>query len=62
MRQNFASRKMMRDNEGGSPAPIPSLPSSYSVHDFHNLSFQVGKGTLIGTFSNLVYPNGFSDV
>ena len=58
MRQNFASRKMMRDNEGGSPAPIPSLPSSYSVHDFHNLSFQVG----IGTFSNLVYPNGFSDV
>ena len=58
MRQNFASRKMMRDNEGGSPAPIPSLPSSYSVHDFHNLSFQVG--TL--SFSKLAYPNGFSDV
>jgi hypothetical protein len=45
MRQNFANRKQLKENEQdaeGPHPPIVSLSSSYSLHDFHNFSVQVG--------------------
>ncbi len=46
MRQNFATRKQLKEREqeekaGGPHPPIVGLTSSYSLHDFHNFSVQV---------------------
>ncbi len=50
-RQSFAARKLARsaapsDGVAGSTRPmtIPSLPSTYSVHDFHSYGFHAGIG------------------
>ena len=44
----------MRDSDSNTPLPIPSLPSSYSVHDFHNFNFQVWLRS-----ENRIYINKF---
>ena len=47
MRQSFTARKLSKAAGAGAGAgeavqdPIPTLPSTYSIHDFHNFSFQV---------------------
>jgi hypothetical protein len=46
MRQNFATRKQLKEREqeekaGGTHPPIVGITSSYSLHDFHNFSVQV---------------------
>ena len=50
MRQSYASRKLLRDSDNQVPVPIPSLPSSYSVHDFHNFNYQVETLKLVTFF------------
>ena len=41
-RQSFSARKVSRAAGvcEGVQDPIPTLPSTYSIHDFHNFSFQ----------------------
>ena len=52
-RQSFAARKVSRASASeGVQDPIPTLPSTYSVHDFHNFSFQ-GAGVSPGLHFHL---------
>ena len=55
MRQSFTARKLSRAsaaNISGVQDPIPTLPSTYSIHDFHNFSFQ-GTGISPGLHFHL---------
>ena len=48
MRQSFTARKLSRTAAADLSAvqdPIPTLPSTYSIHDFYNFSFQ-GTGII----------------
>ena len=53
-RQSFAARKVSRDGAVKDTVqdPIPTLPSTYSIHDFHNFSFQ-GSGISPGLHFHL---------
>lgn len=53
----FHIRRHAKHNQGrgsipGSTAPIPTLPSTYSVHDFHNYGFH-GTGVTPGLHFHL---------
>ena len=53
-RQSFAARKVSREGAAKDTVqdPIPTLPSTYSIHDFHNFSFQ-GSGISPGLHFHL---------
>ena len=55
MRQSFTARKLSKAAAAdltGVQDPIPTLPSTYSIHDFHNFSFQ-GTGISPGLHFHL---------
>merc|ERR1719334_1685748 len=59
MRQSFTARKLSkaaaeeeREKADVVQDPIPTLPSTYSIHDFHNFSFQ-GSGISPGLHFHL---------
>ena len=55
MRQSFTARKLSKASAAdltGVQDPIPTLPSTYSIHDFHNFSFQ-GTGISPGLHFHL---------
>ena len=57
MRQSFAARRVVKGSSNGfkpsnNPDPVASLPSTYSVHEFHNYGFQ-GTGISPGLHFHL---------
>ena len=55
VRQSFATRKLTRDvasNNPVKPEPIGLLPSTYSIHEFHNYGYQ-GSGVSPGLHFHL---------
>ena len=54
LRQSFAARRVVRENGTGNanPDPVATLPSTYSVHEFHNYGFQ-GTGISPGLHFHL---------
>ena len=57
MRQSFAARRVVKGSSNGfkpsnTPDPVASLPSTYSVHEFHNYGFQ-GTGISPGLHFHL---------
>ena len=63
LRQSFAARKLGKmSNAGSRPDPIASLPSTYSIHEFHNYSFQ-GSGISPGLHFHLAATiNALTDI
>ena len=66
VRQSFTARKMSKaagaSELSGVQDPIPTLPSTYSIHDFHNFSFQ-GTGISPGLHFHLSAAiNGLTDI
>lgn len=67
MKTCFHIRRHAKHNQGrgsipGSTAPIPTLPSTYSVHDFHNYGFH-GTGVTPGLHFHLAASiNGETDI
>lgn len=66
VRQSFTARKMSKaagaSEISGVQDPIPTLPSTYSIHDFHNFSFQ-GTGISPGLHFHLSAAiNGLTDI
>ena len=55
MRQSFVARKLTKDaasNTPMKPEPIGLLPSTYSIHEFHNYGYQ-GSGVSPGLHFHL---------
>ena len=53
MRQSFAARRVVKGSfKASNPDPVASLPSTYSVHEFHNYGFQ-GTGISPGLHFHL---------
>merc|ERR1719334_661690 len=69
MRQSFTARKLSkaaaeeeREKADVVQDPIPTLPSTYSIHDFHNFSFQ-GTGISPGLHFHLSATiNAYTDI
>ena len=63
LRQSFAARRVVRDAEFSKiPDPVATLPSTYSVHEFHNYGFQ-GTGISPGLHFHLSGTiNGLTDI
>ena len=53
MRQSFSARRVVKGSfKSSNPDPVASLPSTYSVHEFHNYGFQ-GTGISPGLHFHL---------
>ena len=52
LRQSFAARRVAKDTQNVQPDPVATLPSTYSVHEFHNYGFQ-GTGISPGLHFHL---------
>ena len=64
MRQSFAARRMVKKSPAGTavPDPVATLPSTYSVHEFHNYGFQ-GTGVSPGLHFHLAGTiNALTDI
>ena len=52
LRQSFAARRVAKETSNIQPDPVATLPSTYSVHEFHNYGFQ-GTGISPGLHFHL---------
>ena len=52
LRQSFAARRVVKNSKTNETDPVATLPSTYSVHEFHNYGFQ-GTGISPGLHFHL---------